>query len=97
VSALILQSVRPVTVRQTNSLANATSAGTIDGWTMSDTDSPVDDLRKQSYSSVLERTGYFCSICKREVRNASGLVYFKSDETVRSLKVCHDCLPENFE
>lgn len=52
---------------------------------------------KQSYSSHLDRTGYFCDVCDTETRNASGLVHFESDETVQSLNVCHDCLPDDFE
>jgi len=52
---------------------------------------------KRSYSSTLDRMGYFCDICDREVRNANGLVYFESKESVKALRVCHDCLPDGFE
>ena len=59
--------------------------------------SPIDDLKKQSYNPLLERTGYFCDMCDTETRNANGLVYFTSSETTQSLTVCQDCLPDDFE
>ena len=58
---------------------------------------PPDDLKKQSYNHTLERVGFFCDTCDKEVRNSNGLVYFTSPETVNSLTVCHDCLPDDFE
>ena len=58
---------------------------------------PIDDLKKQTYDETLDRIGYFCNTCGKEVRNANGLVYFTSEESVHALRVCHDCLPDDFE
>ena len=57
----------------------------------------LNEMQKKTYSDVLERLGFFCQVCEKEVRNANGLVHFQSTETVQSLNVCHDCLPERFE
>ena len=57
----------------------------------------LNKMQKQSYSEVLVRLGYFCSVCGQEQQNEAGLVHFTSDEAVQSINVCHDCLPEDFE
>lgn len=57
----------------------------------------LDEIQKQTYNEHLDRTGYFCSICDKEVRNPSGLVTFESKESVWAINVCHECLPEGFE
>jgi hypothetical protein len=57
----------------------------------------IKEMRKQTYKDPPDRTGFFCTICGEEQRNAQGLVHFTSDETVKALNVCHDCLPEWFE
>jgi len=56
-----------------------------------------EEIKKQTYSEELDRLGYFCTICGKEVRNKHGLVYFTSEETVQAIYVCHDCLPDWFE
>lgn len=61
------------------------------------TDDVLNKMQKKTYNDGLDRLGFFCQICDREVRNENGLVYFKSSETVQGLNVCHDCLPEWFE
>jgi len=64
---------------------------------MTDTDDVMNKMQKQTYSEQLDRLGFFCQVCGKEVRNENGLVHFTSTESVQSLNVCHDCLPEWFE
>ena len=64
---------------------------------MTDTDDILNEMQKRTYNDELDRLGFFCQICGKEVRNAVGLVAFESKETVQGLNVCHDCLPEEFE
>jgi len=60
-------------------------------------DDPIATAQKRTYNETVGRLGFFCQVCGSEVRNANGLVYFESTETVQSLNVCHECLPEWFE
>jgi len=64
---------------------------------MSGSEDVLNEVKKQTYNSQLERVGFFCQICGSEVRNKAGLVHFQSTETVQSLNVCHECLPEEFD
>jgi len=64
---------------------------------MPNSENEFGEVQKKTYSEVLDRLGFFCHVCDREVRNASGLVAFTSKESVKGLNVCHDCLPEDFE
>ena len=57
----------------------------------------LNTMQKQTYSEALDRLGFFCNVCGEEQRNEHGLVHFTSEESVQSLNVCHDCLPEDFE
>lgn len=52
---------------------------------------------KRSYNETLDRLGFFCDVCETETRNASGLVYFESKESAKCLRVCHNCLPDDYE
>ena len=60
-------------------------------------DGVIDQMQKKTYNDQLDRLGFFCQICGKEVRNSDGLVHFQSAETAQSLNVCGDCLPEWFE
>ena len=60
-------------------------------------DEVVDKMKKKSYSKSLDRLGFFCDICGVEQPNEDHLVHFKSDESVQSINVCHNCLAEDFE
>ncbi len=64
---------------------------------MSDAKDILNEVQKKTYKKELDRLGFFCEICGCEVRNSNGLVHFTSSESVQSLNVCHDCLPEWFE
>lgn len=64
---------------------------------MGDGQNVLNEVQKQTYNEKLERIGFFCQVCGKEVRNKTGLVHFESTETVQSLNVCHDCLPKRFE
>jgi hypothetical protein len=57
----------------------------------------LNEMQKYTYKEHLDRLGYFCQICGEEQRNAAGLVHFQSTESVQSVNICHDCLPEHFE
>jgi len=64
---------------------------------MSKTDDVLNEVQKKTYKESLDRLGFFCQICGKETRNEAGLVHFQSTETVQSLNVCHDCLPDCYE
>jgi len=64
---------------------------------MSDAKDVLNEMQKRTYNAELDRLGFFCQICQKEVRNKMGLVHFESTETTQSLNICHDCLPEDFE